>query len=384
MKRKVIVTSENEERILLFKNPSGGTLYAQALLTVLCAHSGVTVKLTTYRRLWVSEEVYANPESLEGHKAIMICVDAERDRANKWWVKNFYPIREVIIKKAEIEGDYLALWVEAQGYLKCENYDTYTEDLKKSLPSYPPDEKSYIVYDSKRNLEIVDPENQSETLTAWQNLVQRLASLKAFERAAFFTLIGVKKKKDGTNMNLEKTGLPDPSFAYKLVQNEYYVITISHLLPLHDQREKLGRLEIGLHLPSGLQSDKNMIEIFGRHQSHDMVVKSKTSIRNEYATVEAYPKDPGFKMAPLLSVPIKFSPPSIWKRSLKKIGLVTATLIAVLFYGYGQLMQTTKSYPTLQTLETISPELIGATISALMLVVIPILVSLFVSRRPEE
>ena len=376
--------SREEERVLLFKNPSGGDLYAQALLTVLCAPAGVPIKLTTYRRVWIPEDVFTNPRNLENRKALMICVDAERNRSNKWWVKNFYPIREVHIKKSEIEGDYLALWVEPQGYVVCHDSEKYTDDLKKSLSKYPPDEKSYVAYDSVRNLQVVDPKDQSRTLTVWQSLVETLASLKAFERAAFFTLTKVSSKKDGKIINLEKTGLPDPSVAYKLIQHNNYVLTFMHLLPFHDQREKLGRLEIELHTPLGVESDRNLFEIFGRHNSHDVTFKFKTKAFGECSAIEASPTDRSFKRAPILSIPIKFTPRPLWRRLLRNLGLFVASCFAVFFYIYGQLIQTTKSYPTLETFMTVSPELIGATLSSLTLLAIPIFVSLMIAGKSQE
>jgi len=373
-----------EERILLFKNPTGGPQYAQALLSVFCAPMKAIVRLTTYRRLWVSEDIFQSPKALENRKALMICVDAERDKANKWWVKNFYPIREVTIKKAEIEGDYLALWVEVQGYIKCKDYEIYSEELKRSLQTYPPDEKSYIAFDTLRDLDVVDMNDHAAMLAVWQNLVEMLAGLKAFDKAAFYTLTGVKRKKDQRNVDFEKTGILEPAFAFRFVGNEEYVITIQHLLPFHDKREKLGRLEIALRMPEGLKSDKDLIEVFGRHGSHDMVIKSKAISSTECSVIEVYPKDPSLKFAPLLSIPVKLSPIPLWKRSLKKSGLIIATFIAALFYTYGQLIQATKSYPSWQTFGTISPELIGATLSALTLIVIPILVSLLIAGERKD
>jgi hypothetical protein len=376
--------SREEERVLLFKNPAGGDLYAQALLTVLCAPPGMTIKLTTYRRVWVPESVFTNPKNLENHKALMICVDAERDKSNKWWVKNFYPIREVNIKKSEIEGDYLALWVEPQGYVVCNDYEKYTDDLKKSLSRYPPDEKSYVVHDSIRNLQIVDPKDSDRTLSVWQDLVETLARLKAFERAAFFTLTKVSSKKDGKIMNLEKTGLSDPSVAYKFVQHKDYVLTFMHLLPFHDQREKLGRLEIELHSPSGVESDRDFFEIFGRHYSHNVTVKFRTKAFGDCSTIEASPKDRSFKRAPILTIPVKFTPRPLWRRLVRNLGLLVASCFAIFFYIYGQLIQATKSYPTLETFMTISPELIGAAVSSLTLVAIPVFISLMIGGKTQE
>jgi len=380
----VIIMSREEERVLLFKNPSGGELYAQALLTVLCAPAGTTVKLTTYRRIWVPEDIFTNPRNLENRKALMICVDAEKDRSNKWWVKNFYPVREVNIKKSEIEGDFLALWVEVQGYVICPNYETYTENLKKSLSTYPPDEKSYVVFDSIRNLETVSPSDQSRTLNAWQSLVGTLASIKALEKAAFYTLSKVQSKKEGKMINLEKTRISDPSVAYKFVQNVEYILTFSHLLPFYNQKEKLGRLEIRLRLPTGVQSDRDSIEIFGKHDSHSVTVRFKTNTLGECSTIEASPKDPSFKMSPILTIPIKFISRPLWRRSVRHLGLFAATCFAVLLYAYGQLLQATKSYPTWEMLRTISPELIGATLSSLMLIAIPIFVSLIIRGKSHE
>jgi hypothetical protein len=383
VQKGVVVVAEGD-RVLLFKNPTGGSQYAQALLTVFCAPPQVTVKLTTYRRLWISEDIFKNPKVLENRKALMICVDAERDKANKWWVKNFCPIREVIIKKSEIEGDYLALWVEVQGYIKCKDYGAYSDELMRSLQIYPPDEKSYIAFDTIRDLDIVDINNQAEMLAAWQSLVETLAGLKAFERAAFYTLTGVKRKKDQKKVDFEKTGILEPTLALGLVGNEEYVLTISHLLPFHNQREKLGRLEIELHMPESLKSDKDIIEVFGRHGSHDVAIKSKAIPSAECSIIEIYPKDPSFKFAPLLSIPVRLSPVPLWKRSLEKSGLIIATCIAVFFYTYGQLIQATKSYPDWQTFGTVSPELIGATLSALTLIVIPILVSLLIAGGRKD
>jgi len=376
--------SLGEERVLLFKNPAGGDLYAQALLSVFCAPSGITVKLTTYSRIWVPESIFTNPKALENRKAIMICVDAERDRSNKWWVKKFYPIREVIIKKSQIEGDFLALWVETQGYVTCSDYDKYTTDLLKSLSKYPPDEKSYVAFDHIRNLQVVDPSDKSKSTEVWQNMVMTLAGLKAFEKAAFFTLTNVVKKKDEKTVNLEKTGLPQPSLAYNFVQDTDYVLTFSHLLPFHDQREKIGRLEIGLHLPAGIQSDTDTIEIFGKHDSHNVTVKFRTNTFGECSTIEASPKDPGFKRAPVLRIPIKFSSRPFWRRSLKKLGLFAATGVAAVLYGYGQLAQATKSYPTWETFQRISPELIGATLSSITLVAIPIFISIIIAGESSK
>ena len=377
------VTSE-KDRVLLFKNPAGGGQYAQALLTIFCSPPGVIVKLTTYRRVWVHEDVFTNAKSLENRKALMICVDAEKDKSNRWWVKNFYPIREVNIKKCEIEGDYLALWVEPQGYIVCNDYDKYTAELQKSLPRYPPDEKSYIAFDEIRNLALVSPEDQDKSLLAWQSLVEILARLKAFEKAAFYTLTGITRRKDKKTMNLEKTGVSDPEKAYNIIQDTDYTLLFSHLLPLHDQREKLGRFEVVLYLPSWVQSDRASLEIFGRQSSHSVTITFRNNARSKYATIVASPKDPSFKIAPILSIPIKFGPRPFSRRARRSLISIVAILVAVTIYAYGQLAQATKSYPTVDTIRTVSPELIGAILSSLMLILIPILVSLMIGAKTGE
>lgn len=375
--------ASEKERVLLFKNPTGGGLYAQALLTVLCSPPGVTVKLTTYRSIWVSKDIFRNPKCLENRKALMICVDAEKDKSNTWWVKNFYPIREINIKKSELEGDYLALWVEIQGYVLCKDYNSYTDQLRKSLPRYPPDEESYIAFDEIRDLSIIPPEEKDRSLSTWQNLVEMLNKLKAFENAAFYILINITQSKEKRTIDLVETGVSDPARAYNLTQGKDYTLLFSHLLPSHDQREGLGRLEVGLHLPSWVQGDQDSFEIFGRQDSHSVTVKVRNNSLSEYATIKASPKDPNFKIAPNLSIPIKFRPRPLLMKLRRRLRSIIAIFVAVFIYGYAQLAQAIREYPTIDTLRA-TPELIGAILSSIMLIVIPILISPMIGVRASE
>jgi hypothetical protein len=376
-----------DERVLLFKNPAGGEQYAQALLTVFCAPTHTTVKLTTYSSLWIPEGIFENPRVLKDKLALLICADAEF-KEGTWWSKNFYPIREVRIKQFKIEGNYLTLWVEALGYVKCKDYKEYSRELKKSLKErelpIPPAEKSYIAFDTRRDLEIICSDHPFATLTAWQNLAETLAGLEAFDKVAFYTLTEIEDASDKKKVLFEKTGKNEPDFAYKLVGNRRYTLTISHLLPFHNQEGKIGRLELELAMPKNLERDDDeTIEICGRQGSQNVNIKLKAISSDGYSTIKIHPKDP-FKHAPVLSIPVNLSPAPFYKRYWKRLVLIVPTVVAVFLYAYAQLIQGTRSYPAFQTLFAESPEAIGATISAMLLIIIPILISLIITRMKED
>lgn len=373
-----------KERVLLFKNPAGGQPYAQALLTVLCAPPHITVKLTTYSSLWIPDDIFNSPKVLQDKTALLICVDAEFN-AGKWWVKNFYPVREVEIKKFKVEGNYLTLWVEALGYVKCKDYGKYTHELEASLKPLPPAERSYIAFDTLRDLEVVSVDDPSLMVSAWQNLAEMLAGLKVFDKVAFYTLTEIENTTDNKKVSLEKIDKTKPDFGYKLVGNKKYSLAISHLLPFHDQSGKIGRLELDLSMPQNLKRDNDdAIEICGRQDSQGVGVKLKAISSTEYSTIKIQPKDPTFKYAPLLSIPVELVPTPFWKRYWKRLILIIPTVAAVFLYAYAQLIQATKSYPALQTLFNKSPEAIGATLSAIILIIIPILILLIITGRKEE
>jgi len=373
-----------EERVLLFKNPAGGGAYAQALLTVLCAPPHAIVKLTTYSSLWIPDDIFNSPKVLQDKTALLICVDAEF-KEEKWWLKNFYPVREVEIKKSKVEGNYLTLWVEALGYIKCKDYGKYSRELEASLKPLPPAERSYIAFDTLRDLEIISVDDPSLTLTAWQNLAEMLAGLKVFDKVAFYTMTEIENTTDKKKVPFEKIDKTKPDLAYKLVGNKKYSLTISHLLPFHNQPGKIGRLELELSMPQNLKRDNDdTIEICGKQNSQNVGVKLKAISSTEYSTIKIQPKDPTFKHAPLLSIPVELSPATFWKRYWKRLILIIPTVVAVFFYAYAQLIQATKGYPALQTLFNKSPEAIGATLSAIILIIIPILISLIIMGKKED
>jgi len=58
-----------------------------------------------------------------------------------------------------------------------------------------------------------------------------------------------------------------------------------------------------------------------------------------------------------------------------------ASVIGYRIFVYGQLIQATKSYPDLSIFKSISSELIGTIISAITIILIPVLISTFIGAK---
>ena len=378
------------DRVLLFKNPAGGAKYQQAILNIFCAPPNVVVKITTYNKQWISDEILNNPKALENRYALVVCVDAEQDTERKWWIKNFYPIREVKIRVAEMQGEYLELSIEVLGFVRCNNYAKYTQNLKTEINLLPPNEKSYISYDTIRDLQIVnysdnEPQNYE---TAWQSLATTLANLKIFDKVAFYTVTRIEDRTSKKKVDFEKNDQgKKSSFAYKFFENKKYSLVLSHIFPLAGRKGKLDRLDLNVVLPKDIDREKeDKIEICGHqgHQNIDVNVSSLSS--SNYCTVDIKPADPAVKYAPILSIPVKLSPTLFWQRYWKRTLLLIPAGILAFLYAYAQLIQSykdTEGFPPIEKLFTSSPEAIGAALSAILLIIIPIIVSQILKGKKE-
>ena len=399
-----------EERVILFKNPSGGPQYAQALLNVFCAPTNTTVKLTTYSSLWIPQAVFDNPRTLDNRRAIFVCADAERDSSGAWWLKKFYPVREVIIKSPKIEGKFLTLYVQVLGFVRCNNYDEYTREIKQALSTQglplPPMEHSYISFDQIRGFDIVSGDDENGAQAQWQSIAETLAKLKVFDKSAFYNVSSIDEAsskdevtkhrrlrnvqkmitmhKDAEKIPL-KVASEGERFAYQLNENKKYEITVTHLLPFHNQDSKIGRLDLEIVMPKLIERDNDeAIDISGRQGSQIIPITAMSVPHAKYVSVKIQPKDITFSNAPVVMLPFSINPIPLWKRYWKRATLIFPIVILGIFYAYAQLMQGTKSFPSFDSLFTGSAEAWGATFSAILLILIPILVSQMLKRKNED
>ena len=369
-----------DERVILFKSPASDA-YAQALLTAIGLPPLSRLKLTTYRSIWIPHEISEHPDRLNGKKALLVCANVDGET-----LRGLYPLREVTIVRSRMLGEQLELVIETGGFVKCSDYGKYLSDLEQSQLTLPPHLHSYIAFDRLRDLTVVSIDNIGESIRAWQKLAETLAGANGLQRAGFFCITQITQVKDGKILNPqipEKDDLEPTSCSHLLDENSKYTIKLLSSFPRHTERDGLSLLNLDIKYPKWVIGQES-VEIYGYSQEYSIPFHTKTENRESFPTsIIIRPSEPAQSKAPKLELPVQLKRSrSVVIKQIGRIGLmlIGVALIASLYF-YGQLMQSLKAYPDLQTIITSSPETIGAILSTITLTVLTALFSRILAKE---
>jgi len=373
----------SDERVILFKSPASDA-YAQALLTAIGLPPNSRLKLTTYRSIWIPRDISEHPEKLNDKKALLVCADVD---GNPPALQALYPLREVTIVRSRMLGQQLELVIETGGYVQCSDYIDYLSELRKSQPTLPPDEHSFIAIDRLRALKVVSNE---ESIQAWQQLVETLVGVKALRRAGFFCLTHLRHAKDAKILNPqtpEKDDLEPTSRSYVLEEDSKYTIQLLSLFPRHTERDGLGFLNLDITYPKWIRGEES-VEIFGYSQEYQIQFVTRTKSEESFPTsIVVRPSEGTQSKAPKLELPLqlKSSREARIIRQIRQSGpmLIVVALTAFVYF-YAQLMQSLKILPDVQGITTPSAEQTGAILSTIMLTVLTALFARLMASKGES
>jgi hypothetical protein len=376
----------SEERVLLFKSPTSEP-YAQALLTAIALPSGARFQLTTYRSQWVPSDVFRQPEQLQGKKAILVCVDTVKEPPS---ITGAYPLRELRIVRSRQLGDQLELIVEMQGFVSCPDYKGYLADLKSAHALLPPNEHSFIAHDNLRNLRVIPPEDAQESLSTWQNHTRALANLSSLEKAVFFWVSGIKDEKERKTIppTITKPDHADArSCVWVLQENSAYHIELNSSLPRHTEKDHPGYLALQLQYPKyadGLDS----VEIRGSLQTQDIDLFTTRAPSQQYPKrMSIEPRDPTYKKAPSVTMHFELAKAPVKTLARRFVRERWATLVSTailgLAYLYGQLVISSKAYPTFAQFLAFPADVAGAVLTTIALLLLTYVVATTIGAKTE-
>jgi len=367
------------QRIILFKSPSADP-YAQALLTAIGLPPFTRLRLTTYSARWVPAEVFKQPEKLDGMTALLVCADTLREPPT---LKGTYPVRELTILRSRQLGEHLELVVETGGYVICPDYRAYLSELVRSHSVLPPQEHGFIVYDYLRDLQVVPPEDISQSVKAWQKSVEALVNVDALSRAVFLCASQVSHEPDGKTIRprpLKPDSLKADSCSYPLKEYSRYCIELVSMLPRHTERGFPAYLELQVEYPDWAIG-KHSIDVCGRSQRYPIAFDTRTSASGSRpSSIIIRPRESAFVKSPRLELFFDMKR-SIRARARRRMPKLVAALVLALMYFWGQLAQSMKVIPSTSTLIAPSTELVGAFVSTVGLVLLTSLISTMIGSE---
>jgi hypothetical protein len=358
--------------------------YVQKLLEILGSPSNVIIKLTTYRREWIPDEVYEEPEQLKGKEAWVVCVDTKRSGGN-YTVQGFIPVREVKIVKVKKDSDNLVLWLETHEYLRCDNYQEFSSELTSKIQSkkqdLPPARKSYIVQDiAISTVKVVDSNEDAEVNEAWKRIINSVSSIDTYRNAVFYRILGISKDSSYLKTeNSQETDEGDPQNFYQLTVNETYKLQIHYFFP-ERQFE---------HCPQYIKISANgWVRVYGECKMNDRVGDStvllkpiKTSDQHPYEHIInlSLSVESGQLFAPQIRLPIIFVKEkrrTTLRRNARVIGS-SGLFLAIFFVG--------QILPSIyQNIYNIPTSVIGPALSTLAITLVSLVFADIWKRSPTE
>lgn len=321
-------------RHVLFKMPTPERpQYKEKLLEILASPPNMIIEMGTYRRKWIPPELYNNPTSSHDKLAWVICIDQHKTREGGLegdLEHKFIPVREVRVVKAKTEGENLLLWLETKGYLFCDDYGKFKQELIRKISLLPPGEGRFIALDVDvsdiASTMVLDPAQYDTTNECWRKIADGFANMAVYSNAIFYRVVGISKNKSYLEMH-DGLAPDDPIRFYQVRTNETYNLEVYYWLP-----EKQFDL-----CPQDLMvSADGWLRIYDECTMKDRVGRLRIPLRAVTADPFPYEHSIGLTVAlrpdqligPSIKVPIRFLPEG-WRRRLRR-SLMQIVLLFIL------------------------------------------------------
>ena len=320
---------------VLFKMPTlKRPQYKHKLLEILASPPNMIVEMGTYRRKWIPSELYDKPASSNDKLAWVICVD-EHETEERGLEYKFIPVREVRVVKAKTEGENLLLWLETKGYLFCDDYERFKEELTQKISFLPPSEGRFIALDvdvsQMASIHVVDPNQHDATNECWRKITDAFANMAVYSNAIFYRVVGVLENRSYLE-TCDVLSPDDPTRFYQVRTSETYNLEVYYSLP-----EKQFDL-----CPQDLMvSADGWLKIYDECTMKDRVGRLKIPIRAETSDPYPYEHSIGLAIAvqsdqligPSVKLPIRFLPERLCRRLRRSLTqVVLMSILAVLFF----------------------------------------------------
>lgn len=195
--------SSIQKRICIFSSATR-PLYKQDVLDSLCVPAGYVIhyryeKKRVDETIWKQAEKGAKapggPSVFQRLRGLVCFVDqtTEKDPVSgedRIVVRGFYPLREISVRKIELDGPILHVYFTVGAYVRYrehneETQEFYQAELSRVLGSNCPPNKYICLSQERPRIEPADPapQNQAE---AWISLVEQLDNLEPFSASIFY------------------------------------------------------------------------------------------------------------------------------------------------------------------------------------------------------